>query len=184
MTFEPIINMADAVRQPRPFLAETAAWLGVITADMPMQNWYVYNHIMYARWVLDDAVSAVNAKLLELTPSLMGPVTTIQPTITFVVKGGGEGEDDGTLLRAKAWRDTAFEAKHPGGEICVHLVVASIAERPSRFRLQLGGLCDSSSSGGGSGGGTAAAAAAAACREKLHNATHLCPRPPGAVKRP
>ena len=30
--------MADAVRQPRPFLAQTAAWLGVITADMPMQN--------------------------------------------------------------------------------------------------------------------------------------------------
>ena len=25
--------MADAVRQPRPFLAQTAAWLGVITAD-------------------------------------------------------------------------------------------------------------------------------------------------------
>ena len=40
MTFEPLINMADAVRQPRPFLAETAAWLGVITANMPMQNWY------------------------------------------------------------------------------------------------------------------------------------------------
>ena len=37
LTFEPIINMADAVRQPRPFLAQTAAWLGVITADMPMQ---------------------------------------------------------------------------------------------------------------------------------------------------
>jgi hypothetical protein len=40
MEFEPIMNMADAVRQPRPFRAETAAWLGVITADMPMQNWY------------------------------------------------------------------------------------------------------------------------------------------------
>ena len=39
MSFEPLINMADAVRQPRPKLAHTAAWLGVITADMPMQNW-------------------------------------------------------------------------------------------------------------------------------------------------
>ena len=89
MEFEPIINMADAVRQPRPFRAETAAWLGVITADMPMQNWYVYNHISYARWVLEDATSALNAKILSLTPSLLGPVTTVQPTVSFIEQGGG-----------------------------------------------------------------------------------------------
>eukprot|EP01051_Picozoa_sp_SAG22_P004038 SAG22_NODE_207_length_15278_cov_4.056855_15_plen_123_part_00 len=37
MTFVPMINMADAVRQPRPKLAQTAAWLSVITADMTHQ---------------------------------------------------------------------------------------------------------------------------------------------------
>ena len=47
--------MADAVRQPRTKLAITAAWLAAITADIPHQNWYVYNHIMYARWLLEDA---------------------------------------------------------------------------------------------------------------------------------
>ena len=96
MEFEPIINMADAVRQPRPFRAETAAWLGVITADMPMQNWYVYNHISYARWVLEDATSALNAKILSLTPSLLGPVTTVQPTVSFIEHGGGGGGDGGS----------------------------------------------------------------------------------------
>ena len=39
MSFEPMINMADAVRQPRAKFAQTAAWLGVITADLVMQNW-------------------------------------------------------------------------------------------------------------------------------------------------
>ena len=39
MSFEPIINMADAVRQPVTSFAHTAAWLGVVTADMPMQSW-------------------------------------------------------------------------------------------------------------------------------------------------
>ena len=34
-----MINMADAVRQPRAKFAQTAAWLGVITADLVMQNW-------------------------------------------------------------------------------------------------------------------------------------------------
>ena len=33
MTFEPLINMPDAVRQPIPKLAQTAAWLGVVTAE-------------------------------------------------------------------------------------------------------------------------------------------------------
>ena len=77
MTFEPIINMADAVRQPRGFLAQTAAWLGVITADMPMQNWYVYNHIMYARWLLEDATSALNAQVSN--PHLIGTSSSPHP---------------------------------------------------------------------------------------------------------
>lgn len=78
MTFEPLINMPDAVRQPVAKLAQTAAWLGVVTGDMPHLNWYVYNHIMYARWALEDATSAVNAQVLELTYSLMGPVTVVR----------------------------------------------------------------------------------------------------------
>jgi hypothetical protein len=39
MTFEPLINMADAVRQPITGFSHTAGWLGVVTADMVMQNW-------------------------------------------------------------------------------------------------------------------------------------------------
>ena len=35
MTFEPMINMADAVRQPRAKLAHAAAWLGVVSANIP-----------------------------------------------------------------------------------------------------------------------------------------------------
>ena len=121
---------------------------------------YVYNHIMYARWVLDDAVSAVNAKILELTPSLLGAVTTIQPSVAFVADdphGPGVAGDAGQFLRARAWRDAGFEQRHPV-QICVHVVVASIAERPLQFQLQLGGLCDS----GGAG-----------CQGQAHNATHL-----------
>eukprot|EP01047_Picozoa_sp_COSAG01_P036128 COSAG01_NODE_2809_length_7041_cov_4.383751_1_plen_609_part_00 len=37
MTFSVLINLADAVRQPRPKLAQTAAWLSVITAQMAHQ---------------------------------------------------------------------------------------------------------------------------------------------------
>ena len=135
MTFEPIINMADAVRQPRGFLAQTAAWLGVITADMPMQNWYVYNHIMYARWLLEDATSALNAQMLELAPSLLGHVTTSQPRVTVV-----EGND---WIRAKAWRDAAYEAQqqHAVRNLCVHVAVASVGQKPGTFALQLAGIC-------------------------------------------
>jgi len=35
------------VRQPRGKLAQTAAWLSIITAEMYHQNWYVYNHIVF-----------------------------------------------------------------------------------------------------------------------------------------
>ena len=132
LTFEPIINMADAVRQPRPFLAQTAAWLGVITADMPMQNWYVYNRIMYMRWMLEDSTAALNAQILELTPSLLGSVTTVHPVVTVL-----EGDD---WIRARAWRDVSFEAQRPGN-LCVHLVVASVGVKPGNFEIRLDGVC-------------------------------------------
>ena len=32
---------------------------------MLMQNWYVYNHIMYARWLLEDSTSALNAQVIQ-----------------------------------------------------------------------------------------------------------------------
>eukprot|EP01052_Picozoa_sp_SAG31_P023229 SAG31_NODE_1902_length_6956_cov_5.312236_2_plen_490_part_00 len=132
MTFEPIINMADAVRQPRPFLAQTAAWLGVITANMPMQNWYVYNRIMYMRWQLDDATAVLNAQILELAPSLLSSVTTVHPTVTIL-----EGSD---WIRARAWRDPSFEAQRPQ-HLCVHLIVASVGERPGNVAIRLEGVC-------------------------------------------
>ena len=123
MTFEPCINMPDAVRQPRPFRAQTAAWLSVVTADVPMQAWYVYNHIMYQRWVLEDTTSALNGQILELAPSLLGSVTTVQPVVTAV-----EGNE---WIRARAWRDAAFEAQKEGN-LCVHLAVASVGDRPTK----------------------------------------------------
>ena len=165
--------MADAVRQPRPFLAQTAAWLGVITADMPMQNCasstarlalvpralitrfrlpagYVYNHIMYARWVLEDATSALNGQIAELSPSLLAPVTTVHPEVTVV-----EGD---AWIRARAWRDAAFEAQQPG-QLCVHLAVASIGATPGNFAIKLDGVC------GGNG--------EPPCPKRGLNATHL-----------
>jgi hypothetical protein len=35
---------------------------------MPMQNWYVYNRIMYMRWLLEDSTSALNAQVRALRP--------------------------------------------------------------------------------------------------------------------
>lgn len=147
MTFEPMINMADAVRQPRPKLAHSAAWLSVISANMPHQNWYVYNHIMYSRWLLEDATSSLNAELLELMPSLLGPVTVVQPTVV-VVKGDA-------WIRARAWRDTDFEAQDPSN-LCVHVVVVSVGDRPGSFKLHLDGVCRG-----------------AGCKDTATNATHL-----------
>ena len=149
MTFEPCINMPDAVRQPRPFRAQTAAWLSVVTADIPMQVWYVYNHIMYQRWVLEDTTSALNGQILELAPSLLGSVTTVQPVVTAV-----EGNE---WIRARAWRDAAFEAQKEGN-LCVHLAVASVGDRPGSFAIRIDGVC------GGSG--------EPPCPKGL-NATHL-----------
>ena len=57
---------------------------------------------MYARWVLEDAITALNAQLLELAPSLLGAVDTVQPTATVL---GAPA----SFLRARAWRDEAFE---------------------------------------------------------------------------
>eukprot|EP01043_Picozoa_sp_COSAG02_P009338 COSAG02_NODE_315_length_24910_cov_17.139978_10_plen_411_part_00 len=104
----------------------------------------VYNHIMYARWVLEDAITALNAQLLELAPSLLGTVDTVQPTVTVL---GAPA----TFLRARAWRDKAFEAqaaqrgnvKQTSSSLCVHVVLASIAVSmpPSPFELELRGLC-------------------------------------------
>lgn len=104
---------------------------------------------MYARWVLEDAITALNAQLLDLAPSLLGPVDTVQPTTTVL---GAPA----TFLRARAWRDKAFEAqvaargnvKQAGSGLCVHVVLASIAVStpPSPFELELRGLCAGSSS--------------------------------------
>lgn len=128
MTFEPMMNMADAVRQPIAKLARAAAWLGVITADMPMQNWYVFNEIMYQRWQLEDETSAVDAAILSLQSSLQGDVRTVHPTLR-VVTGGA-------LVRAKAWRDGAYEERE--NATCVHLVVVSVAAlAPTQFTLHL-----------------------------------------------
>ena len=69
-------------------------------------------------------------------------------------------------VRGRAWRDAGFEKQYPGS-VCVHLVVASIAERPVQFTMKLEGLCGYAGSGG-SGGAVAACAAQA-----THNATHL-----------
>ena len=182
MTFEPLMNMPDAVRQPIGKRAQTAAWLGVVTADMPHLNWYVYNHIMYARWALEDATSAVNAQLLELTPSLLGPVTIVQPKTTVLAEAAG-------WARARAWRDSGFESAAPGN-LCVHVVVASINDVPATFTLEIDGLCLGSSGSGDNrtintttgaiGGGTnrcpstlAAAASGEAGGTSVLNATHL-----------
>ena len=132
MTFEPMINMPDAVRQPRPKLARTAAWLAAITADMPIQIWYVFNHIMFARWLLEDSTSQLNAQMLELAPSLLGRVTTVQPVVALTV-----GDE---WARARAWRDADFEEKAPG-HLCVHVAVASVGALPATFTLRLEGLC-------------------------------------------
>jgi hypothetical protein len=160
MSFVPLINLPDAVRQPRPKFAQTAAWLSVITASMAHQIWYVYNHIMYARWLLEDAITALNAQLLELAPSLLASVDTVQPTVTVLGKPA-------QFLRARAWRDEAFEAQAKGN-LCVHVAVASISvSAPSSFELELHGLC-------GEGSGASAAGAnrlLPPCPAEL-NATH------------
>ena len=137
MTFEPLINMPDAVRQPRAKFAQTAAWLSLITADMAHQVWYVYNHIMFERWALEDATSAVDAQILELSSSLLGAATTVQPKVTVT---------DSQNIRARAWRDADFEAQSSDpSHICVHMVVASIALAPEAFSLHISGLCKTAS---------------------------------------
>ena len=96
------------------------------------QNWYVYNHIMYARWLLEDATNSLNAQMLELAPSLLGHVATRQPAVTVTV-----GDD---WVRARAWRDAEFEAQAPGN-LCVHVVAVSINDRPGTFSLDIADLC-------------------------------------------
>eukprot|EP01047_Picozoa_sp_COSAG01_P036129 COSAG01_NODE_2809_length_7041_cov_4.383751_2_plen_143_part_00 len=124
--------------------------------------WYVYNHIMYARWILEDAITALNAQLLELAPSLLGPVDTVQPTVTVVGAPATQA-----VLRARAWRDTAFEAQ-AGKSLCVHVALASIAvTAPSSFELELRGLCGQRGAGVRGVGGRALAP----CPAEL-NATH------------
>eukprot|EP01051_Picozoa_sp_SAG22_P004039 SAG22_NODE_207_length_15278_cov_4.056855_16_plen_163_part_01 len=122
---------------------------------------------MYARWLLEDSITALNAQLLELLPSLLAPVDTVQPTVTVL------GAEQSAALRARAWRDTEFEARgrattgaessagagHQPSSLCVHVVVASIVrDAPTLFTLELGGLC-----GGDS---------VSACPASM-NATHL-----------
>ena len=53
-----------------------------------------------------------------------------------------EGDD---WVRARAWRDVSFEAQRPGN-LCVHLVVASVGEKPGNFAIRLDGVCDGDSS--------------------------------------
>ena len=64
--------------------------------------------------------------------SLMGSVTTVHPTVTVV-----EGDD---WIRARVWRDTSFEAQK-AGNICVHLIVASVGVKPGNFAIRLDGVC-------------------------------------------
>jgi hypothetical protein len=64
--------------------------------------------------------------------SLMGSVTTVHPTVTVV-----EGDD---WIRARAWRDTSFEAQK-AVNICVHLIVASVGVKPGNFAIRLDGVC-------------------------------------------
>ena len=139
MTFEPLINMPDAVRQPRAKFAQSAAWLSLVTADMAHQVWYVYNHIMFERWALEDATSTVDAQILELSPSLLGAATTVQPRVAVM---------DSENIRARAWRDANFEAQSDDPSlICVHVVAVSIALAPEAFSLHISGLCKTQSDG-------------------------------------
>jgi hypothetical protein len=110
LTFEPIINMADAVRQPRPFLAQTAAWLGVITADMPMQNWYRLCHRMSRRAI--DSLGGVTASTLAEGPASGHCVHMLccrSGATDDCGGGGGVGVGSGTCTtasctRAGSWR--------------------------------------------------------------------------------
>ena len=86
---------------------------------------------MYARWLLEDATSALDAQLLELSPSLLGPVTTVQPSVQVT-----QGD---IWLRAKAWRDSSYEAQ--SAKLCIHLAAASIHDVPAAFTLKISGLC-------------------------------------------
>ena len=106
---------------------------------------------MFARWLLEDATSSLNAQLLELTPSLLGSVTTQQPLVTAL--GGSDA-----WVRARAWRDVGFEAQAAGPSegLCVHVAVASVGARPGTFTLRFDGLCP-----------------AAGCPPAGVNATHL-----------
>eukprot|EP01051_Picozoa_sp_SAG22_P019485 SAG22_NODE_3612_length_1616_cov_1.926170_2_plen_187_part_00 len=104
-----------------------------------VKNWYVYNHIMFERWLLEDVTAAVDAEFLELLPSLLGPVATtgaahLRPPPAVNITAGAD------WAVAKAWRDTGYEARTAGG-LCVHLAVASLkTDRPAGFELTLTGL--------------------------------------------
>jgi hypothetical protein len=89
-------------------------------------------------------------QILELAPSLLAPVTAAHPTVS-VLEGGD-------WVRARAWRDVAFEAQAPG-HLCVHLIVASVGSRPGSFAIRLGGVCG--------------AAGLPVCPKAALNATHL-----------
>ena len=77
----------------------------------------------------------MDAQILELTPSLLGTATLVQPQVTVA---------DGALsfFRARAWRDADFEAQ-AAANLCVHLIVASINDKPASFSLSIDGLCRS-----------------------------------------
>jgi len=53
------------------------------------------------------------------------------------VAGGAQ-----SFIRARAWRDADFETQ-AAANLCVHLIVASIHDKPASFSLSIEGLCRS-----------------------------------------
>ena len=59
---------------------------------------------MHSRWLLEDAASALNAQLQELAPSLLARADAVHPLVR--VRGA-----PAAFVRARAWRDSGFEAQ-------------------------------------------------------------------------
>ena len=172
-TFEPMFNGLQAERQAVGEVARSNAYLGLITAGLLHNNWYVFNEINYVKWQNVAIVDRIFAEFQILAPAVLSPWTTQHPTVAVssdASRGrastappccaqnaaekwcnvGGSACDLKKLggnIRARAWRDPRK------GQECVHLVVVNSVQEgalpePNHFTLSIGGLSAAEIHGG------------------------------------
>ena len=156
-SFEVIVNMPGPMRQFGHEGLETMVWIGIIVANAPWLNWFVFRTDLGSRQQIEIAVETVNLKVQELMPSfsssarhderqpvvnvttrLPNPCNAQQPDPYGCPPGASDDVDAHPQIVARMFR----EDPRNSSAACSHLIVANAQGINAPFSLTISGLTD------------------------------------------